>query len=215
MVESNDKVPESGFHRQRRNLIVGSLTLFFVQIADLHIGPRGSVLAFEITIGKPALTLWFLWVAVMYWAVRYFQYHLTETPTGFRDSIRSRLEHSLRKHAIATLRRTVPAVVPQRPQLEPGDTCELTPFNFSIKKRKLWEVIAECQPTWNVFHGSNQLPSHQGMMTGVVFRGFDLIRARTYAYSYTILMTPIFTDFGLPYVIFACPVVLQIYTLLR
>ena len=215
MVESNGNVLETGFHRQRRNLIVGSLTLFFVQIADLHIGPRGSVMAFDITIGKPAVVSWFLWVAVLYWAVRYFQYHLREIPTGFRNSIRSRVERSLRKHAIATLRRTVPAVLPQPPQLEPGETCELTPFNFDIRKRELWEVVAECQPTWSVFRGSNQVASHQGNLTGVVFRGFDLIRARTYAYSYTIVMTPIFTDFGLPYVIFACPLVLQIYTLLR
>src|SRR4051794_16192203 len=71
---------EEGFHRQRRNLLVGSIVLFFVHYADVRIGTQGSLFGIPITIGKPHAVHAFLYFGLLYWAWRFYPAHRDRKP---------------------------------------------------------------------------------------------------------------------------------------
>lgn len=63
----------SGFVRQRRNLIIGSLALFFIQISGLDF-KQLNILGTTADIKNPVAIELFIWVAVIYWLFRFHQY---------------------------------------------------------------------------------------------------------------------------------------------
>lgn len=192
-----------GFHRQRRNLIVGSITLLFVEIAGLKLNPSGSVLGFSFTVQKPEIMGWFLWTATLYWLVRFYQYHRIRIPTGFAEHAQKSYFDYLRNHAIETIREITPQVLPKKPpDLEEGEYCELKPFEFRITKRGLWTVDAQVTPAWQVWRGDKLRTQHDSHETGVLFKGRTLFVARLRGYWHVIAHTPLFTDYGLPYLVF-------------
>jgi hypothetical protein len=209
-----DKIDDAtdGFHRQRRNLILGSITVLFVEIAGIRLNADAGVFGFSFAIHKPETMSWFLWIAVFYWLVRFYQYHRVRIPTGFVEHAQSVYFDYLREHAIESIRATVPEVLPNRPSdVEAGERCELRPFNFALKKRTLWTIEGQCTPAWQVWHGDDLRAQHDSHETGVVFRGLTLFMARLRGYWRAVAHTPLFTDYGLPYLVFLALLVVKGY----
>src|SRR5258708_10733630 len=129
----NEGYQESDFHRQRRNLIVGSVALLFVQVADLHLEKHGTVMGLPFTIGRPDALNWFLWAAVWYWGLRFFQFHQWRRPTYMQSAAREVMYNSFLPHALARLdpseRR---ALDDPFPKLTNGQTCQLLPHSFAF-----------------------------------------------------------------------------------
>lgn len=61
------------FLRQRRNLLVISIIVFLVEAADVSL--KGINLSgVQFNIGRPDIIYSSLWLALLYWLVRYYQY---------------------------------------------------------------------------------------------------------------------------------------------
>jgi len=213
-VELDDSA--DGFHRQRRNLVAGCITLLFIDIAGLTLSPEGTVLGFSFSIKNPELMPWFLRVAVVYWLVRFYQYHRTKIPTGFVEFAQKGYWDLLKEEAIAAIREVAPEVLPQPPNvLDANERNELVAFNFNITKRRIWEITAECDPTWQVWKGEEIVQQHHSHLTGVFFRGFRLFKIRMRGYWSAVANTPLFTDYGLPYGVFFLAAIVDVYMLVN
>lgn len=64
--------------RQRRNLIITSLLLIFIKIADVKFGNQVSFLGATLTIGKPSVILNCIWLFEAYFLWRFYQYFSTD-----------------------------------------------------------------------------------------------------------------------------------------
>jgi hypothetical protein len=113
---------DNGFHRQRRNLLVGSIVLFFIRFADVRLGTQGSLFGIPITIGKPDAIQWFLYVGVLYWGWRFYTFHRQRRPIEMTTKAREFMFGFLQKRAIATIQPSPPAFV--APQISAGQRIE-------------------------------------------------------------------------------------------
>lgn len=68
-----EEEPNSGFVRQRRNLMIASLALLFSEVTELRI-QKLSAFGNELLIGEPYAVTLALWVATTYWLFRFYQY---------------------------------------------------------------------------------------------------------------------------------------------
>lgn len=69
----NDDDIRSAFIRQRRNLMGISIAVLFVTYSGLQF-TKLNILGNEFVISNPRIINYFLWIAFVYWLVRYFQY---------------------------------------------------------------------------------------------------------------------------------------------
>lgn len=97
-----DTDTQSGFVRQRRNLMVMSLVVLFVEIADLKID-KLSIFGNEASLGNTQAVNTALWVLLIYWFVRYAQYFHDMDDTGFITSVMQRRAKLVEKFAFNKL----------------------------------------------------------------------------------------------------------------
>jgi hypothetical protein len=76
--------------RQRRNLIVVSLLILFLKIAKADVSSY-SGLGLVISLGRPEAVMWFLWMFLVYYSVRYTQY-LQQESTSVREEFYGHLK---------------------------------------------------------------------------------------------------------------------------
>lgn len=68
-----DEEQQDGFVRQRRNLMVASLVLLFSEVTELKV-EKISAFGTELLVGKAQAVTLALWVAAVYWLIRFYQY---------------------------------------------------------------------------------------------------------------------------------------------
>jgi hypothetical protein len=81
---SSDKANEirEGFIRQRRNLILISVVLFFFGVAGIRLDSV-NLLGNKFILGEPGMMTVALWVVWGYWLVRYWQYYNETGDKGY------------------------------------------------------------------------------------------------------------------------------------
>jgi len=68
--------------RQRRNLVVTSVLLIFIKLADVHFGNRVNFLGATLSIGKPELIHQGILMFLLYFLWRFYQYFSTDKAYG-------------------------------------------------------------------------------------------------------------------------------------
>ena len=86
-----------GFLRQRRNLMVMNLVLILYYTADLEF-TRFNLLGNEITIGNPLAAPVILWIILIYWFIRYFQYFLELDDRSYRKKFSDTYDFYISRH---------------------------------------------------------------------------------------------------------------------
>lgn len=214
MPDIGEGYSEEGFNRQRRNLVVGSIVLLFVQIADVELGKQGSLFGLTLTIGRPSAIQWFLIAAVCYWAIRFYQYRKGRA-VRLQDEVREAMQSFLQRRAIKYLDHA-----PQtwaEPKVKRGQEHELVAFNFTLQKPKRQSVEAIFTPAWRITEGG-EIKDTQSAGTPesrIIFRGPIFWIAWVLGYSKASFSTPAFTDYVLPYVFFAVSVTFAAYRIFR
>jgi hypothetical protein len=208
---------ETGFLRQRRNLIVGSVVLLFVQVSELRLAPQGSVFGLPFNIGRPDAFQWFLWVAVLYWALRFYQYHQYRRPTELQSAAREAMYPLFLPLALAHITPSPSKEFFQPPQVKDGESVELIPHNFRLSEWERLRIEATIVPAWMIRRadGQKQIAPITNSELRVVFTGNPMWRVRTVAYLKAALTTPAFTEYILPYIIFTLPILFAGYRLMK
>lgn len=102
-IMQNDKIREN-FTRQRRNLLLISLVVLFAEMSEIEIH-KISILGNEVLFKNPESILIILWVALIYWLVRYYQYFRDIGEKGFGTSFYVRLSAFAKKIAFKEVRK--------------------------------------------------------------------------------------------------------------
>lgn len=204
MPDFPDSDSTTGFHRQRRNLILGSLALLFMQVANVTLTPQGNALGLTFTIARPAAVSWFLWSAVVYWLVRYYQYHRVARSTQLIQAAREDMVRRLRPRAIQFITPKRPDFTP--PAVKEGETYQLIPHDFSptnfMSRSRLEGIV---NPAWLISLEDGRSEIRNTAQYNVVFTGWHLWQARLLGYLKAATNTPYFTEFIAPYIFFALP----------
>jgi hypothetical protein len=79
-----------GLMRQRRNLMAASLILIFLTHAGAELGST-SILGVELQFANPRAVYHFVWMFVLYYLFRYYQYYREDPVAGMSDVFYSRL----------------------------------------------------------------------------------------------------------------------------
>lgn len=79
----------SGFVRQRRNLMVMSVVVLLSEVANLRIN-KISIFGNEASISNPEIVNVALWILLIYWLIRYYQYFYEMGDKGFLTSLKSK-----------------------------------------------------------------------------------------------------------------------------
>jgi len=195
---------EDGFHRQRRNLVVGSIVLFFYHIADVHVSSgSGALFGLPIIVGKTSAIQWFLFAAVLYWGLRFFQYR-KQRPVELQRVAQQEMMPFLERHALEHVQVDGWRTLLTPPKIPDGRHYKLVPFDFHVEPPRRHNIVARVKPAWHVFEGEDLKESNAaGSEYQVVYEGRVLWQARILGYAKACFSTPAFTDYILPYIIFA------------
>lgn len=89
----------TAFVRQRRNLIVISLVLLFAETSGISV-PQLNILGIEIKLDNPNAVIYWLWGGYLYWLLRYYQFFLATPDKGVQAGFESRLLPVLTRFAM-------------------------------------------------------------------------------------------------------------------
>lgn len=204
-----------GFKRQRRNLIAGSLVLLFYEAAELHF-PSFNLLGNTITLQNPAAVRIALWVAYLYWVIRYSGHFNAIGVKGIVQNYRSRLNVGLSQAAKkiiesdSALLSQINKMLEQLPDHSPDCEWKLTPdsarHNWRQSDITVYVHRMRTNDRWSWYSaGRFEQP--------IQITGLTLIAARWRAGKYMLFDTPEFFEYGLPWIVAASPVVYGFYEL--
>ena len=80
----------SGLLRQRRNLLITSMTMLFMHFSQANIN-AASLVVLQVTFGRPEAVIYFLWLLQVYFLVRYYQYFRQEQDLKILDEFYEKL----------------------------------------------------------------------------------------------------------------------------
>lgn len=189
-----DKEIQDGFIRQRRNLIAVSLVLWFVETSSLTLS-KLNILGNEFPISNPAAVNHALWIAWVYWFVRYYQYFrhahgIQQTMEAFHGH----MYHPMKDLALARGRHVYP---------EPEFFVSID----RIASRSLGKWVARLvvDPRTST-SGTDKRILHDEPLS---FR--DLFMPRIRAAWYLVVRTRFVTEYILPFLVALIPLSFKIY----
>ena len=210
MPDFGEGYSNDGFHRQRRNLLVGCVVLVLIYLADVRIGAEGTALGVPFKIGKPEAIHWALFVAVLYWALRFYQYHRVRKPVELMSAAREVMWRYLLPRAMNNIVPARPPFFP--PDLPEGSTYDLRPHDFGITSYELQAIHAHVNPAWFVKKpGDDNFQIMNVRDFKVLFKGPLIWRARILGYVKASVNTPAFTDYIFPYLAFVATMCFVLY----
>jgi hypothetical protein len=200
---------KSAFLRQRRNLMLGSITLLFIELAQLKVKSDISILGIGFHIQHPEVMPLFLWAAVVYWAIRFYQYQQVSAAKFF-STVRERVRNLLTSYTTDNLQTIYPK--------------HDAPFKLEKDETPRYE-LSECYFTrYGIASCEVRItPTFQALRRGSVQRSEKLEEiharlgpkaiwgARIQAYSRFVLKMPLFTEHLLPYVLFFIPILVKLF----
>ena len=200
-------VDQSGFIRQRRNLMLSSLVLLFAEVVELKV-TKLSLFGNELLIGEPKAVNAALWIATVYWLIRFYQY----SRQSFRNSIRTAIDARCSELAPALAKKIA---MRDNKQLQMR-------FANSMQSPKVeWEGYTHRGHTQDYIRiewllKDTDVEAH-GQPDGVLathiisIEGRELQRLKLRAWPHMVIHTVVFTELILPYVLFGLPVVYLAY----
>ena len=201
-----------GFVRQRRNLMIVSLILLFAESTELKV-EKISAFGTELLVGNPQAVTMALWVAAIYWLVRFYQYSGAVYPNAIENIIQNEVSNkNCQKVALKRLLREEPSLLERFYDVKALPSIDYK--SFSIKDIKRNYLVVNLELTKAAADGRKSVTQVIGERT-VRLDGADLFWLRFRAWIHLILHTPLFTELVLPYIVFALPVLYVGYKFIR
>ena len=192
------------FVRQRRNLIIVSLVILFSEAIELKV-EKVSAFGNEVLIGQPQTVTTALWVAAMYWLIRFYQYSRATHKGSLKNIIQSYIE----KYEVIwpviqrRLKKDDATLVEPIGGIEGIPKIECTMLgNIQYRHNYLEADISLVKTTNNEFASVTQRLGNRTVRVD----GADLFWLHLRAWIYLILHTTLFTELVLPYLVFTLPI---------
>lgn len=185
-----DDQPNSAFVRQRRNLMVVSLVLLFSQISGLKI-TKLNVFGTEFLIGEPRAVTALLWIATVYWAIRYYQYS-REYHGKLGSFVRDYMQRNVEPLVLEQWRHDNPKV-------------DVVPLYDEDGNKRHTLSIYRWFDRFNHIEITCKVDAAGPDMT-VRLSGMGLHWFRMRAWTEAIVNTPIATDWIVPYIVLSLPI---------
>ena len=206
----NESQLRDAFTRQRRNLMAVSLILLFIEVADVAISPKGTLFGIPITIGNPVAVTWALWIGFAYWLWRYSVYFHDLGDRGFLKAYRHRLEylvHRIARRRVKDDSRIKEELAERGLQLKKvlgaGTMDELTPWRHRVRV---------------TFVGSITDQPERPVQSDIIYTVDDvgsMLLANLRAWMHVVLIKHFFSEYLLPFVVAAVPILYKVYTIYR
>lgn len=192
-----------GFVRQRRNLMIVSLVLLFSEATELRV-EKISAFGTELLVGQPQAVTMALWVAAVYWLVRFYQYSGAVFPNAIENIIQNQVNYkTCQKVAIKRLIIEEPSLLEPINNIKTKPTIDYSSLSILASNRKYLKVKLELKKTASDEHSS----ATQGLGDRIIqIDGADLFWLRFRALINLTLHTTLFTELVLPYIVFSLPV---------
>lgn len=204
-----DNKQNEGFVRQRRNLMIVSLVLLFSEVTDLTV-KKINVFGTELLIERPQAVTFVLWIAAIYWLIRYFQYSRVE----YKGALENTVRHYVQKSDVSWPTAQKRLLKNEPDLLAPFQGIETVPRlecrQFSIKAYHPSHFDVQVHLTKTSGDALNSVATTIGDRE-VRVDGFDLIWLRVRAWIHLIIFTTLFTELVMPYFVFATPVLYGCY----
>jgi hypothetical protein len=192
---------DSGFVRQRRNLMIVSLVLLFSEVADLQI-EKLSAFGNELVIGKPYAINAALWVAGFYWLLRFYQYSRPKIAAMLLNTIHPYIQQNALPEGVKLLRAAHPEYLEPFENVPADPELSVSNWTFRGHQPKYVDLQIELQKVAS--DGTNasvhRLGAHE-----VRIEGWALRKLQIRAWIYLVIHTRQFTELILPYVLFGLP----------
>jgi hypothetical protein len=196
-----------GFVRQRRNLMLSSLILLFSEVTELTV-EKLTLFGTELLIGKPQAVTMALWIATLYWALRYYQYSRAEYRGVLRQTVREHIHRICGPTALTQFLRENSELLAPDEGTDIRPRVSISQYYVVGAHPKSLEVGLELDRTV-----SKQDSTHHQRLVDrrVELRGFNLMKLRIRGLTHSILHTTVFTELMLPYVVFCLPILYASY----
>jgi len=198
---------DSGFIRQRRNLMIVSLVLLFSEVAELEIS-KLNVFGNDLLIGEPRAISGALWVAGFYWLLRFYQYSRPGFTDAIRGTIHQRAQQIARPTALALVLKKHPEFLERIPDVPADPEISIKTYTYTAQRQEYLDMEVELEKAAAV--GDRGAALGLGKYR-VRIEGVALRKLRFRAWINLIVHTRHFTDFILPYVLFGLPLAYLAY----
>lgn len=202
-----------GFVRQRRNLMIVSLVLLFSEATELKV-EKISAFGTELLVGQSQAVTMALWVAALYWLVRFYQY----SRTGYHRVLRQAVNERIREYevcapvALKRVLREEPSLLEPFDDVKSIPSIECATFGILSYDSKHLEVQLGLKKT--ATDGQRSI-SVETETRKVRLDGASLFWLRVRSWIHLILHTTLFTELMLPYIVFTLPVLYVGYKVIR
>jgi hypothetical protein len=194
----NLKDLRDGFIRQRRNLIVISLILLFAETSNLSL-TKINLFGNELLIPSPVTVNYALWVAFLYWLLRYWQYYRhVDGSDQFRKAYKGRLNMAFEECF--------------RRKEESADPSVFAISSFNLRHRSMKRIDVQYLKHIVVKENPRQTTQAE-VKDSLTF--FHLVMPRIRSMIYIIVNTRLATEYILPFVIALLPVGYKIGELIK
>lgn len=196
------------FTRQRRNLILISVLLFFSQFHKVTLS-KVSLFGNELRLGVPLNPELYLWIAFLYLLWRYYTYFLAIGNIGFSDKHHLKLADLVQAIAVKKLSRDESLVKVMNNYLHNTGTDK-----WQVLKSKLlepptgtrWYLEVKTQGV-----SADGKDTHALTPVGVEVKGFSVVLAQVRAWLFVLFCTTLFSEYVIPFIIAAFPIIFGAY----
>ncbi len=194
-----------GFIRQRRNIIIISLVVLLAEISDIQIN-KINIFGNEVLINNPNILHLFLWIALFYWLIRYYQYFRDIPDKGFKATFNGKLEQYAQDIAF---NKTI-TFYNNKTENDETNQKKAYPRQFDIyrKSNKGFEGKVDYLIGTDPYSGG----SIEELKVNITFK--ELIIPKIRSASNLILHTHLLTEYILPFIIVAIPIIYKLHELI-
>ena len=185
-----------GFIRQRRNLIIITTIVFFLEFTQISLNSI-NLLGNDLTISEPDFVNTVFWIAMCYWLIRYIQYFYGLENNEIKNTFIYFMEKEVPKGAFK--------IYLKKEDLFPDDKekpkVKIVDVGYVIRKSNIWIVQV------NYFDSLKNKTLGSGQLT---VQDWDLTKAKIRSWIYSMFVTRNFTEYFLPLVMAALVIMYKV-----
>lgn len=197
-----------GLQKQRRNFVVGSFLLCFVAIGGVSLD-RFTTAGLALTVKNPTAAYWFIWVAVVYFGIRYSQFLWPERKALISNALALSLAEAISRLSLKELRApsrvTLNSISP--PYKDFKNVAVVSWAQIINKRNHLWEIRAEFTCPGDLTQPLSENRSIGHIVYSVSRIDIAWLRAR--ALGHWVFETPHCSEYVAPYLFFIVAVIVN------
>jgi len=196
------------FLRQRRSLIAISILLLFAEVSGIEI-KEINILGNKVVVNNPQVVYVALWIALLYWFIRYYQHFRDLGDKGLKSSIYKKMAELVGKASFRRLLNDPNFHKKYEYEYEDNDERQwelrqhILVYKESLKQYQMRLVVIYASKG-----GSGTVEDEQ-----VTVHFYELAIPGIRAIFYVLVHTHLFTEYVLPFILFLAPVTYKAYEL--